>query len=92
VKFILQMSDLGQPVRIKYIPSLAFVATCVRPLIDRPLKPLGKNWSKGFEKRYLQTVARRIMAIDWNCYDRNISEKMIHWFKVIGQVLRDPTV
>jgi hypothetical protein len=27
VKFILQLSDLGQPVRIMYIPSLAFVAT-----------------------------------------------------------------
>jgi hypothetical protein len=43
VKFILHMSDLGQPVRIKYIPSLAFVATRARPPADRPLKPLGKN-------------------------------------------------
>jgi hypothetical protein len=39
VKFILQMSDLGQPVRIKYIPTLAFVATHARRLIGRPLKP-----------------------------------------------------
>ncbi|KAF2844197.1 hypothetical protein T440DRAFT_35401 [Plenodomus tracheiphilus IPT5] len=31
VKFILHMSDLGQPVRIKHIPSLAFVATRAVP-------------------------------------------------------------
>jgi hypothetical protein len=31
VKFILHMSDLGQPVRIKYIPALAFVATRAAP-------------------------------------------------------------
>jgi hypothetical protein len=27
VQFLLQMSNLGQPVRIKYIPSIAFLAT-----------------------------------------------------------------
>ncbi|KAK1914293.1 hypothetical protein P3342_007539 [Pyrenophora teres f. teres] len=52
VKFILQMLDLGRPVRIKYIPSLAFVATCGRPATDRPSKPPGKNWAKTFEKRH----------------------------------------
>jgi hypothetical protein len=38
-----QISDLRQPAKIKYIPSLAFVAAHARPLIDRPLKPLSKN-------------------------------------------------
>jgi hypothetical protein len=30
VKFLLQMSDLGQPVRIKFIPFLAFCVACQR--------------------------------------------------------------
>jgi hypothetical protein len=64
VKFILQMADLGQPVRIKYIPSLAFVATHARPPTDRPLKPPGKNWAKAFEKRHPETAARRVAALD----------------------------
>ncbi|KAF2708088.1 hypothetical protein K504DRAFT_381350, partial [Pleomassaria siparia CBS 279.74] len=49
---------------IKYIPALAFIATRVRPLADRPLNPLGKNWLKAFKKRHLETAARRITALD----------------------------
>ncbi|KAL6174359.1 hypothetical protein ACJQWK_00490 [Exserohilum turcicum] len=64
VKFILHMSDLGRPVRIKYIPSLAFVATRSRPVTDRPSKPPGKNWAKAFEKRHPETAARRVTALD----------------------------
>jgi hypothetical protein len=92
VKFILHMSDLGQPVRIKYIPSLAFVATRARPPADRPLKPPGKNWPKAFEKRHPETAARRVTALDWNRHETNIAGKMIHWFEVIGRVLRDPAI
>jgi hypothetical protein len=36
VQFILQMAELGTPVRIKYIPSIAFTATRHRPEADRP--------------------------------------------------------
>lgn len=43
IQFILQMAELGTPVRIKYIPSLAFTATCHRPEVDRPAKPPNKN-------------------------------------------------
>ena len=43
VKFFLQMSNFGQPVRIKFIPSLAFSVTHQRPPTDRPLKPSGRN-------------------------------------------------
>ena len=50
------MSDLGRPVRIKYIPSLAFVATRGRPATDRPPKPPGKNWAKTFERRHPEIV------------------------------------
>ncbi|KAF5852288.1 hypothetical protein GGP41_001014 [Bipolaris sorokiniana] len=38
VKFLLQMSDLRQPMRIKYIPSLAFVIAHKRPKTRQPLK------------------------------------------------------
>jgi hypothetical protein len=31
-------------------------------------------------------------AIDWNRHDKNIYPKSIHWFEVIGTVLRDPAV
>jgi hypothetical protein len=43
IKFVLQMSDLGQPIQIKFIPLIAFSVTSQRPKADRPLKPPGKN-------------------------------------------------
>src|SRR5271155_2860503 len=52
VKYLLQMSDLGQPIRMKFIPSIAFIATCKRPIVDRPHKPLGRNWAKALENRH----------------------------------------
>ena len=55
VKLILQMSDLGQTVRIKFIPSLAFCITRYRPETDRPCKPPIKNLAQAFKKRYLET-------------------------------------
>lgn len=39
VKFLLQTSDLGQHVRIKFTPFLAFCVTRQRPDTDRPCKP-----------------------------------------------------
>ena len=47
VSFLLLMSDLGQPVRIKYIPSLAFTLAGQRSNVttDNPIKPLSKNWT-----------------------------------------------
>jgi hypothetical protein len=92
IKFILQMSDLGQPVRIKYISSLAFVATHARSPTDRPHKPLGKNWAKAFEKRHLETTARRVTALDWNRHEKNITNKITQWFEVIERVLCDPAI
>ena len=52
IKYLLQMSDLGQPIRIKFIPALAFRVTCHRPTIDRHLKPPDRNWTKALEKRH----------------------------------------
>ncbi|KAK4907945.1 hypothetical protein LTR49_023094 [Elasticomyces elasticus] len=51
VEFILQMSELGTPVRIKSEQ-------------DRPLKPPGKNWVKALEKRHPELVARRVKALN----------------------------
>lgn len=47
VEFVLHMSALGHPVRIKHLPFIAFSATSNRPARDRPLKPPGKNWTQG---------------------------------------------
>ncbi|KAF2805688.1 uncharacterized protein BDZ99DRAFT_466631 [Mytilinidion resinicola] len=46
------------------IPFLAFCVTRQQPEIDRPLKPPSKNWARAFEKRYLETQARRVKALD----------------------------
>src|SRR5213083_2800026 len=45
IQFLLQMSNLGQPVRIKYIPSIAYLATRHRPIQNRPPKPPGLSHS-----------------------------------------------
>lgn len=92
VKFLLQMSDFGQPIRIKFIPSLAFSVTHQRPLLDRPLKPPGRNWAKPLERRHSELQSRRVRALDWNRQEKTIYNKIIHWFAVIGEVLRDPSI
>lgn len=92
VKFLLQMSDLGQPVRIKFIPYLAFCIARQRPEEDRPSKPPSKNWPRAFEERHPQTQARRVRALDWDRHEKNTYWKMAHWFEVIGRVLSDPAI
>ncbi|RII22709.1 hypothetical protein CUC08_Gglean013427 [Alternaria sp. MG1] len=80
VRFLLQLSDLGQPVRIKYIRFLAFCVTGQRSETDRPLKPPGKNWTRGFEKRHPETQARRVKALDWSRHEKNTYWKITHWY------------
>jgi predicted Fe-Mo cluster-binding NifX family protein len=92
VQFLLQMSNLGQPVRIKYIPSIAFLATRHRSVKDRPRKPPGRNWAKALEKRNPELKARRVKALDWNRHERNIYEKITDWFIKIGPVVEDPII
>jgi len=87
IDFLLQMSNLGQPVRIKYIPSIAFSATRQRPTPERPPKPPGKNWAKALENRHPELKARRVRALDWDRHEKNTYEKITHWFQVIGKVL-----
>jgi len=90
VKFVLQMEDLGQPVRIKYLPSLAFSVARQRPTTDKATKLPGKNWAQAFQKRHPELIARRFRALDWNRY--NIYDKIKHWFDVIGEQLRKPDI
>ncbi len=92
VEFILQMSALGRPVRIKYIPFIAFSATRNRSMSDRPNKPPGKNWVRALEKRHPELRARRVKALDWNRHEKNIYEKISQWFKVINSVIQSSDI
>src|ERR1700755_1925078 len=67
VNFVLHLADLGQRVRIKYIPSLAFSVARQRPT-SKPPKPPGKNWARAFEIRHPELKARRERALDWDRY------------------------
>ncbi|KAF4547242.1 Hypothetical protein D9617_51g089060 [Elsinoe fawcettii] len=86
------MSSLGTPVRMEYIPRLAYIIAGTRPLKDRPRKQSGKDWVKAFEKRHAELSAKRVKAMDWNRHDRRIYKKVAHCFEVIGAVLNDPAV
>ena len=63
VNFLLQKSDLGQSVRIKYIPSLAFKVTRQRCITERPSKPSDKNWEKALGDPYPSLKANRVKAL-----------------------------
>jgi hypothetical protein len=86
------MSDLGQPIRIKFIPSIAFCVTRQRPAAERPFKPPGRNWTKALETRHPVLKARRVGALDWNRHEKNIYGKVTYWFEVIGKILKDPAI
>jgi hypothetical protein len=86
------MSDLGSPVRIKFLSSLAFSIARQRSTTNKAIKPSGKNWAQGFEKRHPALKLRRVRAINWNRHENNIYDKITHWFKVIGKVLQDPAI
>lgn len=92
VNFIIQLSDLGTPVRIKYIPSIAFSVARGRPEGKRPLKPPGKNWAKWLENRHPELKAKKVKALDWDRHEKHIFPKIEHWFKVIGEVLKSSDI
>ena len=86
------MSRLGQPVRIKSIPTLAFSIARWRSTTNKPIKPTGKNWARAFEKCRPELKARRVRSIDWKRHENNIYDKMVEWFQVIGKVLQNAAV
>ncbi len=75
VTFLLLLSNLGHPVRIKYIPSLAF--SLARQRSTTTDKPPGKNWARGFEKRHPELRARKVRSIDWKRHENNTYDKII---------------
>lgn len=86
------MSDLRQPIRLKFIPSLAFSVTRHRPTTNRPLKPPGRNWIKALEKHHPVLLVRRVKALDWNYHEKNTYRKITYWFEVIKDVLQNPDI
>lgn len=91
VKFLLLISSLRQPVRIKYLRSLAFSIARQRST-NKSVKRPGKNWPQAFEKRHPELQARRVRSIDWKRHSSNIHEKIVEWFNIISHVLQDPSI
>ena len=92
VAFLLLMSSFGQPVRIKYIPTLAFNIARRRSPASRPNKPPGKNWAQAFGRRHPELKSKRVRSIDWRRHEIHIYDKITEWFGVIGEVLQDPAI
>jgi len=92
VAFLLLMSSFGQPVRIKYIPTLAFSIARHRSPVNVLKKPPGKNWARAFEKRHPELRARRVKSMEWRRHETQIYDKVTEWFEVISKVLQDPAI
>ncbi|OQE13948.1 hypothetical protein PENSTE_c041G06370 [Penicillium steckii] len=96
--YVLRLAANGYPLPVKFLRSLAVVIVRQRSLIfqarDPSLKvrPPGKNWPQGFYRRHPQLRARRLRAIDWKRDDRQIVDKVRHWFAIIGRELTDPAI
>jgi hypothetical protein len=88
VEYVLRLAKNGYPLPVKFLRSLALVIARQRSstfqIIDPSLeiRPPGKNWPQGFYLRHPQLKARRLRAIDWKRDDRQIEEKVRHWFTV----------
>ncbi|KAF2179254.1 DDE-domain-containing protein [Zopfia rhizophila CBS 207.26] len=73
------MADLGNPVRIKYLPSLAFSIARRRSTTNKATKPPNKKWAQAFQKRHPELKSRRVRAMDWKRHENNIYDKIIHY-------------
>ena len=89
-KYLIRMSNIGYPVRVMYIPSLAFIIARRRSTTDVPIKPPCKNWHNAFEKRHPELNSRKVKAVDWKRHVNNIYDKITHWFEVIGKYYKVP--
>jgi hypothetical protein len=93
VEYALRMANNGFPVPVKYLRSLAHVIACQRtsifqaPAADETIRPPGHNWPQAFCKRHPELKAKRVKALDWNRHDKNIYNKVRHWFDIIGPEL-----
>ncbi|KAF2796416.1 hypothetical protein K505DRAFT_202547, partial [Melanomma pulvis-pyrius CBS 109.77] len=73
--FLLLMSKCRKPVRIKFMPSLAF-SIARQGSTNILVKPPIKNWPRAFEKRHPELKARRVKTIDWKRHGNNIHDKV----------------
>jgi hypothetical protein len=89
--FLLQWSANGNPVRIKFLPSLAFSIARQRST-NKAIKRPGRNWAQGFKKRHPALTPRRVRAMDWQRHDNNIYDKITDWFDVMGKALQDRAI
>ena len=64
VKLLLMKSELGHPVRIKFLPSIAFSVARQRSSVKKPNKPPGQKWSRCFAKRHPEIKARAVKPVD----------------------------
>ena len=76
-KYLKLMADLGNPVRIKFLPALAFSIARQRSM-NKATKPPGKNWPRGFQKRHPALKSRRVRAMAWERHENNIYDKITH--------------
>jgi hypothetical protein len=76
VTFLLLMSSFRQPIRIKYIPSLAFSIARRRSPASRLNKPPSKNWAQAFRKRHSKLKLKRVRLIDWKRHEIHIYDKI----------------
>jgi hypothetical protein len=92
VKYLLRMSENGYPIPVKQLCSMAFIARRCSFSTNETIKPPGKNWPTAFYKRHPELKSRKLKALDWNHHDRNIYNKVIYWFNIIGKELHDPII
>jgi hypothetical protein len=85
-------SELGHPVRIKFLPSIAFSVARQRSSVKKPNNPPGQKWARCFAKRHSEIKARTVKPVDWNRHEKYTYGKMVHWFEAIEKVLQDPAV
>jgi hypothetical protein len=91
VTHLLRMAALGTPIRIKFIPPLAF-SLARRRSPTKAIKPPNKNWPQAFTRRHPELKSRRTRAMDWNRHDNNIYDKVTQWFEVIEPELHGADV
>jgi len=91
-RYLKLMADLGNPVRIKFLPSLAFSIARQHSTTNKVIKAPSKNWAQAFQKRHPALKSRRVRAMAWERHENNIYYKITHWFEVIREVLQDPAI
>ena len=99
VTYVLRAARNGFPLPVKFLRELAAVIVRQRtstfqvPAADSAdVRPPGKNWPQAFYKRHPELKAMRLKALDWERHDRNIYDKVVDWFSVIGKELADPQI